>query len=102
TLPTHLHLPSLPTRRPSDLSFLVIAAMGFAIDRMLASELLEANDVLLLGNMSLLRNRLTRTGSTESLLASPREERLGRAGARERSEEHTSELQSLTNLVCPL
>jgi len=54
------------------ISFLVIAAMGFAIDRMLASELLEANDVLLLGNMSLLRNRLTRTGSTESLLGSPR------------------------------
>ena len=54
------------------ISFLVIAAMGFAIDRMLASELLEANDVLLLGNMSLVRNRLTRTGSPEPLLASPR------------------------------
>src|SRR5262249_14385454 len=54
------------------ISFLVIAAMGFAIDRMLANELLEANDVLLLGNMSLLRNRLSRMGSTEALLASPR------------------------------
>ena len=54
------------------ISFLVIAAMGFAIHRMLASELLEANDVLLLGNMSLVRNRLTRTGSPEPLLASPR------------------------------
>jgi two-component system heavy metal sensor histidine kinase CusS len=54
------------------ISFLVIAAMGFSIDRMLSTELLEANDVLLLGNMSLLRNRLERTGSTESLLASPR------------------------------
>jgi two-component system heavy metal sensor histidine kinase CusS len=54
------------------ISFLVIAAMGFAIDRMLATELLEANDVLLLGNMSLLRNRLSRMGSTEALLASPR------------------------------
>src|SRR5262249_61527744 len=32
----------------------------------------EANDVLLLGNMSLLRNRLSRMGSTEALLASPR------------------------------
>jgi two-component system, OmpR family, heavy metal sensor histidine kinase CusS len=54
------------------ISFLVIAAMGFAIDRMLANELLEANDVLLLGNMSLLRRRLERTASTESILASPR------------------------------
>ena len=54
------------------ISFLVIAAMGFAIDRMLANELLEANDVLLLGNMSLLRNRLARLGPTESVLASPR------------------------------
>jgi len=42
------------------ISFLVIGAMGFSIDRMLAGELLEANDVLLLGNMSLLRNRLER------------------------------------------
>jgi two-component system, OmpR family, heavy metal sensor histidine kinase CusS len=54
------------------ISFLVIGAMGFSIDRMLASELLEANDVLLLGNMSLLRNRLARIGPTESVLTSPR------------------------------
>jgi len=54
------------------ISFLVIAAMGFAIDRMLASELLEANDALLLGNMSLLRGRLARMGPSESILASPR------------------------------
>jgi two-component system heavy metal sensor histidine kinase CusS len=54
------------------ISFLVIGAMGFVIDRMLASELLEANDVLLLGNMSLLRGRLARMGPSESILASPR------------------------------
>jgi two-component system, OmpR family, heavy metal sensor histidine kinase CusS len=54
------------------ISFLVIAAMGFAIDRMLANELLEANDVLLLGNMSLLRHRLARMAASESILASPR------------------------------
>jgi two-component system, OmpR family, heavy metal sensor histidine kinase CusS len=54
------------------ISSLVIAAMGFSIDRMLANELLEANDVLLLGNMGLLRGRLARTGSWESILASPR------------------------------
>ncbi|HKW37738.1 MAG TPA: heavy metal sensor histidine kinase [Burkholderiales bacterium] len=54
------------------ISFLVIAAMGFAIERMLANELLDANDVLLLGNMSLLRNRLVRLGPAESILASPR------------------------------
>jgi two-component system heavy metal sensor histidine kinase CusS len=54
------------------ISFLVIAAMGFAIERMLANELLEANDVLLLGNMSLLRNRLARMAASESVLASPR------------------------------
>lgn len=54
------------------ISFLVIAAMGFSIDRMLANELLEANDVLLLGNMSLLRSRLERIGSSEAILNSPR------------------------------
>ena len=54
------------------ISFLVIAAIGFSIDRMLANELLEANDVLLLGNMGLLRNRIARIGSAESILASPR------------------------------
>jgi len=53
------------------ISFLVIAAMGFSIDRMLASELLEANDVLLLGNMSLIRKRLTRLGPSEGVLTSP-------------------------------
>ena len=53
------------------ISFLVIGAMGFSIDRMLASELLEANDVLLLGNMSLLRNRLARLGPSETVLTSP-------------------------------
>jgi len=53
------------------ISFLVIGAMGFAIDRMLAGELLEANDVLLLGNMSLIRNRLTRLGPSEGILTSP-------------------------------
>ncbi|TMG72517.1 MAG: hypothetical protein E6H80_11635, partial [Betaproteobacteria bacterium] len=54
------------------ISFLVIGAMGFAIDRMLAGELLEANDVLLLGNMSLLRNRLARLGPSETVFTSPR------------------------------
>src|SRR5256885_12213497 len=53
------------------ISFLVIGAMGFAIDRMLAGELLEANDVLLLGNMSLLRNRLALLGPSETVLPSP-------------------------------
>ncbi len=54
------------------ISFLVIAAMGFSVDRMLSGELLEANDVLLLGNMSLLRGRLARLGPSETLLTSPR------------------------------
>ncbi|HMH18465.1 MAG TPA: heavy metal sensor histidine kinase [Burkholderiales bacterium] len=54
------------------ISSLVIAAMGFSIDRMLTNELLEANDVLLLGNMSLLRGRLARLGPSETLLTSPR------------------------------
>ncbi|HEX9192446.1 MAG TPA: heavy metal sensor histidine kinase [Burkholderiales bacterium] len=54
------------------ISFLVIGVMGFAIDRMLVGELLEANDVLLLGNMSLLRNRLARLGPSETVLTSPR------------------------------
>ena len=53
------------------ISFLVIAAMGFSVDRMLAGELLESNDALLLGNMALLRNRLARLGSSEEILASP-------------------------------
>src|SRR5258705_3634027 len=46
--------------------------MGFSIDRMLAGELLEANDVLLLGNMSLLRGRLARLGPSETVLTSTR------------------------------
>jgi len=54
------------------ISFLVIAAMGFSIDRMMSNELLEANDVLLLGNMGLLRDRIARIASAESVLASPR------------------------------
>jgi two-component system heavy metal sensor histidine kinase CusS len=54
------------------ISFLVIGAMGISIDRMLAGELLEANDVLLLGNMGLLRNRLARLGPSETVLTSPR------------------------------
>jgi two-component system, OmpR family, heavy metal sensor histidine kinase CusS len=54
------------------ISFLVIAAMGFSIDRMLAGELLEANDVLLLGNMTLIRNRLARLGPSEGILTSTR------------------------------
>ena len=54
------------------ISFLVIAAMGFSIDRMLASELLEANDVLLLGNMALIRSKLARLGASEAILSSPR------------------------------
>ncbi len=52
------------------ISFVVLAAMGFSIDRMLASELLESNDVLLLGNMSLIHNRLARVGPSESTFAS--------------------------------
>jgi len=54
------------------ISFLVIGAMGISIDRMLVGELLEANDVLLLGNMSLLRGRLARLGASETVLSSPR------------------------------
>lgn len=54
------------------ISFLVIAAMGFSIDRMLASELLKANDVLLLGNMRVLRNRLARPGAADSVLTAQR------------------------------
>jgi two-component system, OmpR family, heavy metal sensor histidine kinase CusS len=53
------------------ISFLVIAAMGFSIDRMLSGELLEANDVLLLGNMSLIRDRLARLGPSEGILTAP-------------------------------
>jgi two-component system, OmpR family, heavy metal sensor histidine kinase CusS len=53
------------------ISFLVIAAMGFSIDRMLADELLEANDALLLGNMALVRNRLAELGLSAGILNSP-------------------------------
>ena len=52
------------------ISLLVLAGMGFSIDRMLATELLESNDVLLLGNMSLIRNRLARLGPPESTFTS--------------------------------
>jgi two-component system, OmpR family, heavy metal sensor histidine kinase CusS len=53
------------------ISFLVIGAMGFSIDRLLAGELLEANDALLFGNMILVRNRVARLGLSEGILASP-------------------------------
>jgi two-component system heavy metal sensor histidine kinase CusS len=53
------------------ISFLVIAAMGFSVDRMLAGELLEANDALLFGNMALVRNRIARLGLSEGILNSP-------------------------------
>jgi two-component system, OmpR family, heavy metal sensor histidine kinase CusS len=53
------------------ISFLVIGAMGFSVDRMLAGELLEANDALLFGNMVLVRNRLARLGLSEGILTSP-------------------------------
>lgn len=50
------------------ISFLVIAAMGFSIDRMLTGELLEANEASLLGNMALVRNRMARLGSSDGIL----------------------------------
>ncbi len=53
------------------ISFLVIAAMGFSVDRMLAGELLEANDALLFGNMVLVRGRIARLGLSEGILTSP-------------------------------
>jgi two-component system heavy metal sensor histidine kinase CusS len=53
------------------ISFLVIAAMGFSVDRMLAGELLEANDALLFGNMVLVRSRIARLGLSEGILNSP-------------------------------
>ena len=53
------------------ISFLVIGAMGFSVDRMLVGELLEANDALLLGNMALVRNRIARLGLSEGILDSP-------------------------------
>jgi len=53
------------------ISFLVIGAMGFSVDRMLAGELLQANDALLLGNMALVRNRIARLGLSEGILDSP-------------------------------
>src|SRR5438046_3811765 len=76
---SHLNLPSFPTRRSSDL---------------------ELRDDLLrpLGSRIELESQLR-------VELEPRIER-GRAGRRDeangRSEEHTSELQSLTNLVCRL
>jgi two-component system heavy metal sensor histidine kinase CusS len=52
------------------ISFLVLAAIGFSIDRMLASELLQANDMLLIGNMALIRNKLVRMDPPEAILTS--------------------------------
>ncbi len=54
------------------ISFIVIAAVGLDIDRMLRSEMLEADDILLLGNMALVRNRLARLGPAEGIRISPR------------------------------
>ncbi len=51
----------------ASISFMVIAAMGLGIDRMLRSEMLEADDILLLSNMALVRNRLARLGPAEGI-----------------------------------
>src|SRR5437016_11850150 len=67
-----------PTRRSSDLNDLLALRLGVRI--------LERDE---LGLLRLRRHHLFRF-------------RLRRPGSHRRSEEHTSELQSLTNLVCRL
>lgn len=54
------------------ISLFVIAAIGFNIDRMLSNELLAANDALLLGNMVLIRDRLSRYHSANAIVANHR------------------------------
>lgn len=54
------------------ISFCVIAAIGFAIDNMLSHELFQENNILLLGNVAIMRDRLARADNADALLRDPR------------------------------
>src|SRR5262249_61517692 len=84
------HLPSFPTRRSSDLELLAAPhrPLGQAVEPGLG-DLLAAAEDLLLGVLGV--------GGEVPLVVKSPQQIFGR-----RSEEHTSELQSLTNLVCRL
>src|SRR5438093_5673277 len=82
--PQDLH--SFPTRRSSDLAFL----KGRVNDLVLGEEAAQP------------RKPRQRQAADKHELVRPRPPGAGGVSGAERSEEHTSELQSLTNLVCRL
>src|SRR5688572_32784465 len=82
--PPHLH--SFPTRRSSDLAGELVELLG---DRLFLDEVDEAHDALDV--------REDRVG-----IRVPAEDHLVLPHAVPRSEEHTSELQSQSNIVCRL
>src|SRR5437016_7844997 len=63
---------------------------------------LEGAESLVTGGPVIVAARLEENAQHGEILAGPLTRELTRARIRYRSEEHTSELQSLTNLVCRL
>src|SRR5262249_59931732 len=94
------HLHSFPTRRSSDLYHLTDDAGGrFAIDP--STGIVTVADGSLLNYESATSHNITVRASDGTLISSSRTFTIAVTNAA-RSEEHTSELQSLTNLVCRL
>src|SRR5262249_60889194 len=89
----HRDLPSFPTRRSSDLSVTTTWAPSAASLTAAARPMPLAPPVT-----SAMRRASSRSGGASVSLYSSS----GQYSMSKRSEEHTSELQSLTNLVCRL
>src|SRR5205085_11235464 len=94
--PRYLH--SFPTRRSSDLAFRILRARGeLAVAALLDHEVRSAARALLVQDLiRLCRSQAALLGGDEL------SRRLAFGIPRARSEEHTSELQSQSNLVCRL
>src|SRR5690606_41179600 len=95
----HHALHSFPTRRSSDL--LLVPGPG-RLARVLAPPTRPLGDHLVLPGLGWAAGPAARGGTPGSLRSGGRVQHLASHGGRDRSEEHTSELQSRENLVCRL
>src|SRR5690606_39932794 len=87
-------LPSFPTRRSSDLSCARLSASLRSISRNAL--------ILVMLNLQRMDTCLRRTGRRRAIMATEGHRQWQAAMKLERSEEHTSELQSREKLVCRL
>src|SRR5205085_9896433 len=98
----HRHLHSFPTRRSSDLNFALNGGVGvsgvnfFAVPGIAAAA--DRRDFVILSSLRSGLELLATAAFFGS--ANQNDYRWGRLHRIERSEEHTSELQSQSNLVC--